>query len=79
MRLRDRMILLGALLILGVVALAWPKSRVPVPERIGTSRDWTAEENAAMFRPVIVGPEGATAEDRDRLYDELGRETYAEE
>ncbi|MCO4769122.1 MAG: hypothetical protein KDA24_03775 [Deltaproteobacteria bacterium] len=58
---------------LGLVG--FPKLDVPVPERVGTSRDWEDPSNADLFRDVDHNPRdnggyGGT------VYAELGKQTY---
>ena len=61
------------LLMLTLVLLGFAHAQVPVPDRLGTSRDWTAPENEALFQPVeaeVDASYGAT------VYNELGKQTY---
>lgn len=73
--MRARNWLFAVLLILGLGLLGWPKADVPVPDYLGTSRDWTEPENAELFRPVEAEEDdGATSVKYDRvIYDELGK------
>ena len=74
MRLRN--MVFAVLLLLGLVLLGWPRTEVPVPDRLGTSRDWTDPENAALFRPVAAAPADAHY---DRvIYTELGKAERAQ-
>lgn len=70
--MKSRNVIFAALLVLGLVLLGWPEAEVPVPDRLGTSRDWTDPENAALFRPVDEAEEDGAAYDRV-IYDELGK------
>ncbi len=64
--------MLAVLLVLGLALLGWPETEVPVPDNLGTSRDWTAPENAALFRPVESEDASAAARSAE-LYTELGK------
>ncbi len=64
--------MLAVLLVLGLALLGWPETEVPIPDNLGTSRDWTAPENAAMFRAVDSEDSNA-AERSAELYTELGK------
>lgn len=64
--------MLAVLLVLGLALLGWPKTEVPVPDNLGTSRDWAAPENAALFR-AVESPDSNAAERSAQLYNELGK------
>ncbi len=65
-------------LILFGVALAvfgFPEEKVPVPDRIGTSRDWEDPANAELFRTVEHNPRD-TGDYGATVYSELGKQTH---
>ncbi len=71
--MRSRYFFLAVVLVLGLALLGWPETEVPVPDQLGTSRDWQAPDNAAMFRPVEA-PDNALAVDYSTvIYDKLGQ------
>jgi hypothetical protein len=70
--MRSRNVLLTVLLVLGLALLGWPKTEVPVPDNLGTSRDWTSPENAAMF-VAVDGDDGTAVPRSSEIYNELGK------
>ena len=53
--------------------LGFPDADVPVPDRIGTSRDWEDPANAELFRDVEAT---RSADLSGTIYTELGKESY---
>ncbi len=53
--------------------LGFPETQVPVPERIGTSRDWEEPSNADLFVPIDASEDSGRGE---TVYTQLGKQTY---
>ncbi len=74
-------VVLLVLLVLGLTRLGWPETEteVAVPDHLGTTRDWQATENAALFVPVQADPNDVHARDYSVvIYDNLGKAEASE-
>jgi len=68
-----RTVFFFGLLVLAFALLGFPEQEVPVPDRIGISRDWTAPQNQHFFQDVEMSRDGGL---QGTIYAELGKQAY---
>ncbi|NND84697.1 MAG: hypothetical protein HKN46_06060 [Acidimicrobiia bacterium] len=64
------------LLAAALALVGFPEQAVPVPDAIGTSRDWEDPANEDLFETVAHNPRD-TGGYGDTVYAELGKKNFA--